>query len=611
MNNILDFNEFQKNLETTYDELNEKNAFRGLGNKLAQGRIRNELAEEIEISKSIMSGIQEGLDSLSDNFGEIKKSIDSTDDESVKGEKSKTLDSITKLIEQSRKTSWDLNDLIDEGEIDYAGFTANVGFSTLLYFGVLIFPIRTSIMVHKGYNYFFTLIRNTIRKALVMLQLNFDQFENLIITKSFQSSEYMNDRDRNADISEFYATLRSKLFDDKSGMLKGQKGYKNAEKMMTLAKQQIDLMYKNRKSESQSLSAYNCLDQYNNTYTKSLETLRNYSQEDVQKQLDAIKTTMTKLAADDKDYLAYSELIIAAAEEHAYKVSSSIYTRFAKMTEVFSLPNQKKMIDLIQEATKEKLDNANKMKEDALKSERLKIDEEMKEKLNKEGAKIFSSLSTATIGKLKNDKYQDIVGADTWNYDEYKKLDDEKQDTFVKWLSVHPEVCEKCHDTLQVLIPANNRSGYFEYVDSLIDYISPCIRESYVSESCIMSFDEYINESRSAKYFIDINKSKDQADEIRRLYRTNSDVAVAALETIGKLYSKNKFTDNAEVIVNKIKSAVGAKTPSKGTYKFVYISLATYNILRDSIDDLKKERDNGYINLLEKESERKNEESES
>lgn len=611
MNNLIDFDEFQRNLESTYNELNEKNAFRGLGNKLAQGRIRSELAEEIEISKSIMSGIQEGLNSLSDNFGEIKKSINSSDDERIKGEKSKLLDSITKLIDQSKKTSWDLNDLIDEGEIDYAGFTANVGFSTLMYFGVLIFPIRTSIMVHKGYNYFFTLIRNTIRKALVMLQLNFDQFENLIITKSFQSSEYMNDRDRNADISEFYGKLESKLFDEKEGMLKGQRGCKNAEKMMQLAKQQIDLMYKNRKSESQSLSAYNCLDQYNNTYTKSLETLRSYSQDDVQKQLDAIKNTITKLAGDDKDYLAYGEMIIAAAEEHAYKVSSSIYSRFAKMTEVFSLPNQKKMIDLIQEATKEKLDNANKIKEDALKSEKLKIDEETKDKLNKDGVKIFTSLSTASIGKLKNDKYESIVGADTWNYDEYKKLDEDDQDTFVKWLSVHPEVCEKCHSTLQVLIPSNNRSGYFEYIDSLIDYIFPCLRQTTTNESHIKTFDEYINESMSAKYFIDMNKSKDQADQIRKLYRDNSDVAVAALETIGKLYSKNKFTDNAKVIVDKIKNAVGAKNPSKGKYKFVYISLATNNILRETIEGLKKERDNGYSNLLAKESENKKEESES
>ena len=73
---------------------------------------------------------------------------------------------------------------------------------------------------------------------------------------------------------------------------------------------------------------------------------------------------MNKIAGQEVDLQTYSELIIAAAEEHAYKVSSSIYNKFAKMTEVFSLPNQKKMIDLIKEATTEEIEESKKRVKD-------------------------------------------------------------------------------------------------------------------------------------------------------------------------------------------------------------------------------------------------------
>ena len=75
-----------------------------------------------------------------------------------------------------------MNELIDEGEIDYSGFTANVAISSVAYFGILLTPFRATVMIHKGYNYFFGIVKNTIRKALVMLQLNFDQFENTEIS---------------------------------------------------------------------------------------------------------------------------------------------------------------------------------------------------------------------------------------------------------------------------------------------------------------------------------------------------------------------------------------------------------------------------------------------
>ena len=504
MNNIKSFNEYtHQELEViAYDNvLNE--GLRSFFNKRAAAKVRSELADEIEMSKSIMEGIQTGLDSLNENFDAIKKEIEDTDNEQIKGKKQETLDAIIKILEDSRKNTWDLNQLIDEGEIDYTGFTANVGIASVAYFGILLTPFRATILMHKGYKYFFNIIKNTIRKALVMLQLNFDQFENLIITKGFQSMDYLQSDDSAAKVSEFYGSINSQLFGER-GSLSGKRGSKELELKLKAAKQQFDQQMKLDKQAQQADNAYNCLDMYNNTYTKSLETLRSYSQDDVQKNLDSIKTSMSKLAGQDVDLQTYSELLIAAAEEHAYAVSSSIYNKFAKMTEVFSLPNQKKMIDLIMDANKEHQKEAKRLMKERKANKDLQERIETNSKKETDGLEVFKSLEGVDIGDIEEGeeglkKYDTSkIKADKWTYSEFTKLKDTDQESLEIWLELHPEVLKKCDESLQVYIdtPLNNSS----YIDSLIDYIAPCISNNEnVEESVILSFDEYIFESKKKK----------------------------------------------------------------------------------------------------------------
>lgn len=498
MNNIKSFNEYtHQELEViAYDNvLNE--GLRSFFNKRAAAKVRAELADEIEMSKSIMEGIQAGLDSLNENFDIIRKGIDDDKDEKTKGEKQKALDAIIKILEDSRKNTWDLNQLIDEGEIDYTGFTANVGIASVAYFGILFTPFRATIMIHKGYRYFFNIIKNTIRKALVMLQLNFDQFENLIITKGFQSMDYVQEIAANQKLDDTIAAILKELCGEKTGMIKSKSKAADYRKNIDIAYKRVQMENAKNKKLKQSSDVYNNLDPYNNTYTKSLEALRQYSQDDVQKHLDAIKTSMNKLAGQEVDLQTYSELIIAAAEEHAYKVSTSIYNKFAKMTEVFSLPNQKKLIDLILAATQEEMDAAEKKAKD-IEAAKLKEDAE---KAEDEGVKVFSSLSGVKLGKMDDEtkKYDEKdIEAGNWTYDEFNKLDDDKKQILDRWLNGHPEVLEKCDESLQVYIdtPLNNSS----YIDSLIDYIAPCISNNEnVEESVILSFDEYIFESKKKK----------------------------------------------------------------------------------------------------------------
>ena len=613
MNNILSFNEYsgQELERVVYDnELNEKKMLRGFFNKRAARKVKSELAEEIEMSKTIMEGIQNGLDTLNENFDVIKKDIES-DKSDKKGEKEKVLDSIKKIIEDSRNNTWDLNQLIDEGEIDYTGFTANIGIASVAYFGILFTPFRAAVMIHKGYNYFFNIVKNTIRKALVMLQLNFDQFENLIITKGFQSTGYLQDQDTSVKISEFYGKLQSKLFDEKSGSLVGKKGSAYAKEQMQLAKQQIDAMMKADKIRNLSDNAYNCLDQYNNTYTKSLEALRQYSQDDVQKHLDSIKTSMSKLAGQEADLQVFSELILAAAEEHAYKVSTSIYNKFAKMTEVFSLPNQKKLIDLIQAATKEKQDAAEEEKKKREDAEELKKVSEFED----EGAGIFSSLDGVKLGKM-NDETKKYDGKDieagNWTYDEFNKLDDDKKQTLDRWLNGHPEVLEKCDDTLQTAL---NIDKYTEYVDMLIDYVGNClvdINSKKKNESYILDFGQYLMESikkknttKKSRYVIDFNKLEDsQLEDVKKMFikdgeKEKATVSRIALEVIGeKLLNDNTFVKNADQIVKHISDAADSNNHK------VAISSVTYELLKKSIDKLKYLRSHDYSTIGQEQNEK-------
>ncbi len=614
MNNIKSFNEYtHQELEViAYDNaLNE--GLRSFFNKKAAAKVRAELADEIEMSKSIMDGIKEGLDSLNENFDIIRKGIDDDKDEKTKGEKQKALDAIIKILEDSRKNTWDLNQLIDEGEIDYTGFTANIGIASVAYFGILFTPFRATIMIHKGYRYFFNIIKNTIRKALVMLQLNFDQFENLIITKGFQSMDYVQEIAANQKLDDTIAAILKELCGEKTGMIKSKSKAADYRKNIDIAYKRVRMENERNKKLKQSSDVYNNIDPYNNTYTKSLEALRQYSQDDVQKHLDAIKTSMNKLAGQEVDLQTYSELIIAAAEEHAYKVSTSIYNKFAKMTEVFSLPNQKKLIDLILAATQEEMDAAEKKAKD-IEAAKLKEDAE---KAEDEGVKVFSSLSGVKLGKMDDEtkKYDEKdIEAGNWTYDEFNKLDDDKKQILDRWLNGHPEVLEKCDDTLQTAL---NIDKYSEYVDMLIDYVGNCLVGKN-NESYILDFGQYLMESSKKKktakksiYMIDFNKLENsQLKDIKKAFindgkKSKVVISKIALEVIGKkLLNDNTFIKNADLIAKQIRDAATA------TAHKVSISAVTYELLKKSIDKLKVLRSNDYSTIKKEQNEKEQNEKE-
>jgi len=546
MNNILSFDEYngQELEQMVYDnELNE--GLRSFFNKRAARKVRKKLSAEIEMSKSVMDGIKTGLESLNESFEAIRKSLDKTEDKGEKGEKQKLLDSIKDILEQSRKTTWDLKSLINEGEIDYSGFTANLGTAVFINFGILFTPFRSLIIMHKGYNYFFNIIKDTIRKALVMLQLNFDQFENLIIAKSFQSADYLQDMRDFETMTEITTQIQEALFDKNNGLMKNKKTSKNFEKKYQLALNSVKEQMRQKKALQQSENEFNSLNIMDNTYTKSLEVLRQYSQEDVSKHLESIKASITKYAGsmqDNSSLQTFGELVIAAAEEHAYKVSSSIYNKFAKLTEVFSLPNQKKLIDLIKGANEEQEKAAERKRKQTEKDENLRLDEATKKKFEDDGIKVFKTLPNVKIGELDKEtyKYSD-VRADEWTYEEFEKLSKEDQETLEEWLSLHTEVLEKCDPTLQVALAIPFNDGY---IDSLIDYISPCL-SGKVNETYILNFDEFLEEGNSSYKEEELRKMMNKVDDpqeiIDKLFKNQKTYTESDIKTLNKLI---KHCDN-------------------------------------------------------------------
>ena len=606
MNNILSFNEYNGyELErVVYDDimLNEKSSLnkgiRGFLNRRASRQVRSELSEEIEMSKTIMEGIKEGLETMSDNFDTIQKSIDNTDNEKKKGEKQKLLDDITKILENSKKQTWDINELIDDGEIDYTGFTANVGIASVAYFGILLTPFRAAIMIHKGYNYFFNIVKNTIRKALVMLQLNFDQFENLIVTQSLRSAGLITATDASSEIDQFYGNLTAQIAENKSLSKRQLEKFNVALKN---AKDKFEQQRKSLKDQTAAETMYNNLDPYNNTYTKSLEALRQYSSDDVQKHLDAIKTSMNKLAGQEADLQTYSELIIAAAEEHAYAVSTSIYNKFAKMTEVFSLPNQQKLIDLILAANKEQKSAAKKAK----KERDEQIDREKAQEKENGCVEIFKSIDGVELGEMDEEtkRYDESeIKADKWTYDEFMNLERDDRETLESWLGSHREVLKKCDETLQLYIdtPFVNSS----YIDSLIDYIGTCmVFAEETSETHILDFDNYkkiklFEGDSKEEYELPSSEKKELDDKFYEIVNNYSDLIKTIygcdIEKLGEIditkemeaklaYIKSKCDEDKDKdILGRLETL--EKSMDDGNK--VYINLKSLD--KHQIDDLKE-----------------------
>ena len=427
MNNILTFEDYRKmNIrqvesviyhqfieEDIKDESEVNEGFiRNVINKSAGKFIQNALADEIEKGKELEKSIKEALDGLNKGFEELENRIDA---DTERGNESSTklsaIEKVKEAIKAVQSQAFDTLTMIgSEGEIDFAGFMGSASVAAAANFGILFSPIRSVFMTRKAYKYFLGIIKQTIRRNLLVIQLNFDQFENLILQKSFESEEDSETMTKSNALHEIIGAIQAELCGDKSKMFNKKKGKEMKEYLEAFKKAQDIAIKQNRENTKNNPLRSLWEDQHNNTYTRTLEQIKQYINEDSQKELDALKNSITKMAGNDVELGPYGELLIAAAEEYAVHTNHGINNNFIKMSSVFNLDNQKKLIDLIVAAQKE---NEEEIQRKLRNKDRKDLEEKLKKEIEK-GKELYEEKlkdleKTYTFDKFENEFSNDDI----------------------------------------------------------------------------------------------------------------------------------------------------------------------------------------------------------
>ena len=420
MNNILTFEDYKKmnirQVESViYRQFIEENIkeesivneglIRKAINKMSGKFIQNALADEIEKGKELEKSIKEALDGLDKGFEELKKKIDvnANSDENSKS-KVTAIEKVKEAIKAVQSQAFDTLTMIgSEGEIDFAGFLGSATVATAINFGVILTPIRSVFMLRKAYKYFLGIIKQTIRRNLLVIQLNFDQFENLILQKSFESEEDSETMTKSNTIHDVITAMQEQLCGKDSKMFNKKKSKEMKDYLDNFKKAQDLLIKQNRENNKHNPLRSLWEDQHNNTYTRTLEQIKQYINDDSQKELDALKNSITKLGTNDVDLTLYGELLISAAEEYAIHTNHGINNNFIKMSSVFNLDNQKKLIELIV-STQEENQRELEKKKSELDSDAIK---EKAEKDIAEGKIIYEEKLKDTTESYTFDKFND------------------------------------------------------------------------------------------------------------------------------------------------------------------------------------------------------------
>lgn len=543
MNNLLSFEEYIKESRRFVDNFieNHKPVNEGLITKWRKFKantfVNRVLKDEIKFGQEFEEKIKGTMKELEEACKEL----------SVKSKSgSEFTKKVEKIIEQINEISFDTLSLLGDQNIDFSGFCASVAILNVVKWGALLSPIKNTLMIRKAYRYFIGLIKETIRKDLVMLVINFDQFQNMILQKSVESMENA----ANAHVMiEFEGKLRGEYETIMKDITKSNpKALKNLEKAFQIKDRERQRMRDNFKSNP-VMNLF--MNSYDNTYKQTAETIKGFINEDSNKQLEAYKSGISKLGQGDDDLSVYGELLISAAEEKAYKTSTQIHKNFLKMSEVFKLSNQKKLIELISQAEKEEHERIEKERKDA--DDKFNI--EQKEKLEKFIKEKFDDIKSdfkkgidkvdlKDLEKLEKEKVK-------FEYDG-KSKEMSKYDVLIDYLSIpdHKDELKKCSDDIKLIVPAiNNDKSYLSYSEILKD----SVEKSFVKEG-----DKYYLDLYALKNANDITNvitkfglfdfKKDKVETIFNIISQN----VTKIESIDKLVNVfEEIYDNNENVRGK------------------------------------------------------------
>ena len=555
MNNILNFEQYREQVRLFEENLVKSQILQPLDESL-KGKIRKKinakaevfvraaLADEIEMGRQLNEEIQSAVDDLKEYIEKIQEFVDDNTPE-----KTELFKKLEKMFDDIHKASFELLEILSGVKINFADYVQNATMATLVNFGVLFIPTRSIFLLKKSYKYFIGLIKNTIRKDMLMLMLNFDQFENTVLIQSLEDDEQNKEMEKLETQKAAVDQLIAVMMGEKSK--KGQsyeKVIKDAERASKLVKQKFDMELK---SLDRKTPAIGFDTRYDNTYTKTLDQLKSFVLEDDTKYLEAIKNGMRTQALDEVDTKSYVELLISAAEECAYEVSNAIHTNFIEKVSVFKLANQKRLIELVKkdkellEKQKEK-DEKERIKElDKLK------DEKFEKAVEEHGEEIFNRVIEGSPEK-QVEKYKKL-GKKEYDGDEYNEKDiltawlskfdvDEKE--YKNWDEKKDDISDSLKLYFADVVP--NEDSYLKYADILVDCLLPCAFKKGSKEIKVTEH----------TYIYKYAKDKEETEKIEDIKKT--DAPVFTVEAL-------KRADDRE---RRLKDCIFKEDVSEG--KFVY-----------------------------------------
>lgn len=555
MNNILNFEQYREQVRLFEENLVKSQILQPLDESL-KGKIRKKinakaevfvraaLADEIEMGRQLNEEIQSSVDDLKEYIEKIQEFVDDNTPD-----KTELFKKLEKMFDDIHKASFELLEILSGVKINFADYVQNATMATLVNFGVLFIPTRSIFLLKKSYKYFIGLIKNTIRKDMLMLMLNFDQFENTVLIQSLEDDEMNKEMEKLETQKAAVDQLIAVMMGEKSK--KGQsyeKVIKDAERASKLVKQKFDMELK---SLDRKTPAIGFDSRYDNTYTKTLDQLKSFVLEDDTKYLEAIKNGMRTQALDEVDTKSYVELLISAAEECAYEVSNAIHTNFIEKVSVFKLANQKRLIELVKkdkellEKQKEK-DEKERIKElDKLK------DEKFEKAVEEHGEEIFNRVIEGSPEK-QVEKYKKL-GKKEYDGDEYNEKDiltawlskfdvDEKE--YKNWDEKKDDISDSLKLYFADVVP--NEDSYLKYADILVDCLLPCAFKKGSKEIKVTEH----------TYIYKYAKDKEETEKIEDIKKT--DAPVFTVEAL-------KRADDRE---RRLKDCIFKEDVSEG--KFVY-----------------------------------------
>ena len=555
MNNILNFEQYREQVRLFEENLVKSQILQPLDESL-KGKIRKKinakaevfvraaLADEIEMGRQLNEEIQSSVDDLKEYIEKIQEFVDDNTPD-----KTELFKKLEKMFDDIHKASFELLEILSGVKINFADYVQNATMATLVNFGVLFIPTRSIFLLKKSYKYFIGLIKNTIRKDMLMLMLNFDQFENTVLIQSLEDDEMNKEMEKLETQKAAVDQLIAVMMGEKSK--KGQsyeKVIKDAERASKLVKQKFDMELKSLDRKSPAIGFDS---RYDNTYTKTLDQLKSFVLEDDSKYLEAIKNGMRTQALDEVDTKSYVELLISAAEECAYEVSNAIHTNFIEKVSVFKLANQKRLIELVKkdkellEKQKEK-DEKERIKElDKLK------DEKFEKAVEEHGEEIFNRVIEGSPEK-QVEKYKKL-GKKEYDGEEYNEKDiltawlskfdvDEKE--YKNWDEKKGDISDSLKLYFADVVP--NEDSYLKYADILVDCLLPCAFKKGSKEIKVTEH----------TYIYKYAKDKEETEKIEDIKKT--DAPVFTVEAL-------KRADDRE---RRLKDCIFKEDVSEG--KFVY-----------------------------------------